>query len=221
MTFDDIRAKVMDRTNLSSADASARIGGFINERLRNVQTSCNLSRVRRGTITVTAPADATSVVLVDDTVDTTYCIKPITIFHGTRPLFERTHDQIKNTRVNLVAGTPSVYAVLRFGASDCEIELCPVSTDAVVLTVEGLLNGVDLAADDDVPAMPEDFHDVLVFGALADEYDHTDRADLAMKQEQKFEKRVRELRYFIQKSIYLQRVQGRMGSPSPFWWRVQ
>lgn len=212
----------MDRLNLSSDEARTRLSAFLNERARNVQTSCNLGRVRRGELTVTATASNLNVILTSTPAgaeDPIVCIKPFTIRRADRlsPLTERTQDQLLTASVDPRSGQPDAYAVVRYGAVDCEIQLDRAPSTDLDLEVEGLLLGTDLVADSDVPAFPEDFHDVLVFGALADEYDHFDKPDLAAKQDAKFDRRVRELRYFIQKSIYLARVQNNGRGPA-FWW---
>ncbi|HMJ86914.1 MAG TPA: hypothetical protein VK504_27235 [Vicinamibacterales bacterium] len=223
MTFLELQDRIMDRLNLSTDEARARIKNFINERVRNIQTSCNMARVRRGTITITTTNGVETLpALVDDDDPDLVIIKPLTAKiplspGGFPPLSEITLDAIRRSPEASPA-RPHTYAVTGFGASGCALRLYPTPDDAYEILIDGLLLGVDLVDDDDVPAMPEDFHDAILFGALADEYDHFDKAPLAAKQEKKFEKRVGELRYFIAKSTYLERVQGRR-METVWWWR--
>ena len=221
MTFLELQDRILDRLNLSSEEARTRIKDFINERYRNLQTSCGLSRVRRGTITVsTTGGQDTLSALVDDDDSDLVCIKPLTIkIPGSNipPLSEITLDAMRRSPV-LSDSRPTTYTVLNFAPSGVSLKLYPGPDTVYELEVDGLLMGTELEDDSDVPAFPEDFHDALIFGALADEYDHFDKAPLAAKQEKKYDRRCGELRYFIAKSIYLERVQGRR-QESVWWWR--
>jgi hypothetical protein len=214
MTFLELQDRVMDRLNLSTDAARARLSSFLNERLRNVQTSCNLGRTRRGTVEEDTTPDDTDLVV-------TSAIKPFTIsMADNRPaLREVTVDQIRNLLPTQAAGRPTHYAVKSFQAGGFTLELYPKPEAVYTLVIDGLLAGADLVDDTDVPGFPEDFHDILIFGAMADEYDHFDKPEQAMKQESKFEKRLRDLRYFLAKSTYLTRIQG--GSNTQvLWWRI-
>jgi len=222
MTFLELQDRILDRLNLSSDDARARIKNFINERYRNIQTSCSMSRVRKGTIVLSTVDDQdTYTPVVDDDDPTLQIIKPLSLKIGSGlnfpPLTEITLDALRRSP-SADPTRPHSYVVTNYSASGCTLKLWPTPDDIYEITIDGLLNGTDLVDDDDVPAMPEDFHDALIFGALADEYDHFDKPGLATKQEKKFEKRVSELRYFISKSAYLERVQGRR-MESVWWWR--
>lgn len=204
MTFGEIKTRVMRRTNLSSDDANTRVGDFVNERLRNVQTSVNFSRIRRGSASASTVSGVATVV-------PSGVIKPLTVTFPAlnRVLGERTEDQLRTFSPNRQwIGAPEVYAVRSFAADSFTMELVPIPDGVYDLTIDGIIPGVDLVADGDIPVLPEDFHDILIFGALADEYNHYDKADLALVQEKKFNARVSELRYFLQKSIYLHRAQG-------------
>ncbi len=213
MNFLALQDRLLDRLNLSSDEARDRIKTFINDRLRELQTSCNLGRIRRGTVYfLTTPSGSTTAL--------TSVVKVFTITPSgsTPPLVEKTPNFFRRRTVSY--GQPALYAVPSFEYNGCTLEWSPVPDAAYPMQVEGLLPGTDLVEDDDVPAMPKDFTDALVFGCLADEYNHFDKADIAATWEAKYEKRKRDLRYFIQRSRYLTRVQGSRSSETDFWWRV-
>ena len=209
MTFLELKQRTAGRTNLSSTPAYARLGQFINERYRAVATSIGLGQVRRGTVTVNTTVGAATVSPV--------IVKPLTvrILALNTVLDERTVDQLRLVDPsNTWTGDPELYAVANVGASTVTLELRPIPSTIRTLSIDAILRGVDLIGDDDVPVVPEDFHDILIFGAAADEYMHFDKFEFAKAMEARFEKRLRELRYFLAKSAYLSRGQN----VAPQWW---
>jgi hypothetical protein len=129
MTFLELQDRIMDRLNLSSDEARERIKDFINERYRNLQTSCGLSRVRKGTIvmsTVNAQADYTPI--VDDDDDTLIIIKPLGLKIGTGvnfpPLTEITIDALRRSP-SADPARPHSYIVTNYTADGCTIKLWP------------------------------------------------------------------------------------------------
>lgn len=215
MTYGEIKSRVMDRLNLSSPEAETRIGGFINERYRELATSIGMAPVRRATVPLTA-VDGTA------TLATTALIKPFVLVPDEGnfpPLGEITVDQLRNRLPRTATGRPREYAVTNFSPSGCTLEFCPTPDDDYVFNADGLVPGIDLEDDADVPAFPEDFHDALISGALADEYAHFEKYDYAKAQEVRYASRKSALRYFIAKSAYLKRRQG--GTPSPLLWLVR
>lgn len=212
MTFTNIRDRVLGRVNQSSSTAQTRVGQFINERYRALCTSINMGRVRGGSVSVnTVGGTATIAPAV---------IKVLTVRIPSlnRVLTEMTQDQIRNIDPsNTMSGAPDAFAVLAYTATGVTIQLLPVPDAVYAVHVDGLVTGTDMSGAD-VPAFPEDFHDLLVFGALADELDHLGRPDESAKAEVKFNKRLGELRYFIQKSRYLHRMQGDNLWSGSWWW---
>lgn len=209
MTFKQAQDRVMGRLNLTSADARTRIKEFLNERYRELQTSVGLGRVRRTTGTL-------------NTVNGTPTYTPagfIKIFQiaypaGNKILLEKSEDYIREVDPNLnKVGDPEYFVTQKFTATGVVIRIWPTPTSVMVLNVDGLASGTELSADGDVPAFPEDFHDILVYHALADELDKMEKPDLSSKMAKRAEKRTSELRYFLAKSAYLYRQQG-----TQFWW---
>lgn len=214
MTYKQVQDRVLDRLNLTSTDARTRIKNFINERYRNAVTSCSMQRVRMGNFSATTVSGATTV--------TVSGAKPVTITMPAlnRGLGERSLDQLRSYDPSgQWSGAPQFYAVTNFGAQNFTLQLMPKPDGAYVLNIDGYALGIDLTADADLPAFPEDFHDLLIFGVLADEYDHMGEEDKALKQEAKFARRLADLRYFIAKSTYLHRLQnGTMMESSSWFW---
>jgi hypothetical protein len=216
VTLGTILDKCMGRLNLTSDDARDRLQGFADERHRRIQTSCGLGQLRRGLVSL-ATVDGTSSYTPEG------IVKPISItipaISG-RVVHQRTLSQLREMEESTEwVGSPEFFAVTNYGAADFTIEIRPTPNAIYTLSIDGILVGSDFATDEDIPGVPEDFHDALVFGILADEYDHFDRDDLSGRFEAKYDRRVGDLRYFIGKSGYLHRTQG--GSTlTDGWWSV-
>jgi hypothetical protein len=207
----------MDRLNLSSDDARTRIKNFINERVRALQTSCSLGNVRAGIVTVLTVADEAQVEL-----DGVVLPRTLSIPAQNRVLTSKTLDSFRvldpsgSTR-----GVPSQYAIALRAVDNTVVELLPVPDAEYGIKVDGILSGVELVDDSDIPAFPEDFHDTIIFGVCADENTHWDKLDRFTYYENKFKERRAEARFFISRQIYLHRVQNGMSfdfSSASWWW---
>jgi hypothetical protein len=212
VTFKNIQDRVMARTNLTSTDARSRLKNHINERLRRVATSTNVGRVRFGSVSINTVANV-------NTITSTGLVKIVTasIPAENQILDERTTDQLRNYDTDVSQnGVPRFFAVKAVNATTLTVQLYPEPDAIYAVVLEGILTGTDLSADADVPGLPEDFHDILIFGALADELPHLQRTDEAAYYEDKFEKRLSDLKYFLAKSAYLRRPE--MGNVFSHWW---
>ncbi len=215
MTFLELQDRVRARMNRTSTESRDRIKTFINERLRATQTSTGLGRLRRGTVSLNTTADSSDLT-------TTGLVK---VFAVSQPSLSRVLREVTFNAMRLkdpgfiTTGAPLEYAVNSFSATSTGLKLWPKPDAIYALEIDGLLIGTDLSADSDVPAMPEDFHDVLILGAMADEYDHDGDKKMADKMEAKYELRRRELRYFVAKTAYLMTRQAtNVDYP---WWFVR
>lgn len=105
-------------------------------------------------------------------------------------------------------GSPRRFRV--FGAN---IEVYPLAEVTTALTVEYMLAGAELTADDDVPAFPAQFHRVLVEGALSKAYIDDDNPDLATAYAEAFSGLLDAL-----KSDMLEPRGGRYPTIADGWW---
>lgn len=204
MNFTELVAATSERLNLTHADALARIGRRLNDRYRRLTSSVGINTSRRGNATANTIANDPRVTFALEKLEIVYCA-----VSGMRcVLDERTFDEWRNaTTVSLQSGTPEWYAIENAGAATVEIVLYPTPSAIVALSADGLLPATTLSGTD-VPAFPADFHDALVFGAMADEYAKLDKGQQAMMFEAQYEQRAADLRLFLAKSAYLQIHQG-------------
>jgi hypothetical protein len=192
---------VMSRLNLSTSDARSLVKGFLNLRYRQVQSSIGLAPTRRGVLTFNTVIGQRSVALpvakLTNIVDRAIL---------RRPLVEVTLDQLRALDpAELVVGPPTHYAIHKHEQDEVTILLYPTPTSVSALHADALLPGTDMSADADEPTFPADFHDVLVYGAVADSLRKLEKWKPADAEETRFASRLSDLRYFLVKSAYLSR----------------
>ena len=207
MTFDTIVSEVASRLNLSSTEATIRLGLFVNARYRRVTSSTGLATSRRATVSESTISTDPRVVFDLEKIEVVYHLETA----GRRVLEEISYDEYRNIAASAtLSGIPTTYAIENSGAATVELVLTPTPSSVITLYADGLAPAATLATTD-VPAFPVDFHDALVFGAIADEYSKLEKPVQALKFERDYEARVSDLRYFLAKSAYLSQVQNSRG----------
>jgi hypothetical protein len=190
----------MDALNLTSAEARVRIKRNLNKRLRQVQSSVKLSVTRRTTISGVTASGENQMTISGANLMTIF--DPVVL---KRPLGEVTLEELRQMdAATEVVGAPYLFAEYLHGASTITVQLYPEPTDENVLMFDILDNATDMVEDDDEPAFPADFHDILVEGAKYYEYQKMEKMlPLAQEAEKFFQRRLSELRYFLSKKAWL------------------
>lgn len=202
MTFTDIVTRVTNKLNRTSTDAITRIGLSVNDRYRAVVSSVGINTAKRTSVTAnTVVGDRT----VAFTCEKVYAVSD-PAYTPARLLFERTYDELKYGLLG--TDPPRLWAVQTEIATTVTIFLDCTPATIYALNADALVSAADLTGTN-VPAFAADFHDVLYWGALADELEHMEKYDKAAKQEKKYELRLAELRYFLAKSAYKTLYQGK------------
>lgn len=219
MTFDEIVDDVMSRLNLSSLEARTRVEGFVNQRYKRVTSSIGLQTSRRVETTVTCdPTDPNSELpkVVVTGLEKIIKIKMTdATTGGVIVLKEKTYDEITNSAT--LTRNPRTWAVVTMGPSEVTIILDSYPSTSFDLEIQGYETAMELQGSQE-PFMPEDFHDLLVYGTLADELRKMEKYDKAKEHEAIFEMRLSDLRMFISKSILLDIAQGK-DKPGQLWYR--
>lgn len=204
MTFTELVSRTAERLNLTSSEATARLGRYVNDRYRELTSSLGINTSRRTSATAATVISNPRVTFTIEKIERIYA----TTTGARRMLQEISYDEWRNRNVyQNASGSPLAYAVENAGASTVTIVLDPVPAAVETLSADGLNNASTLSGSD-VPAFPADFHDALVWGAMAEEYRKLDKHNLATDAEARFEKRISDLRYFLAKSSYLELKQG-------------
>lgn len=207
----------MDRLNLSSPDARDRVGRGVNKVYKKATSSIGMITSRRTTQALSIDP-LTDLDLPDYIITGMEKVLSITIpVANQRPrvLPQLTYDEAINS--SSFTTEPRGWAVKRMGSTQVTITFNTTPADAFSVTVEGY-DITDILADDAEPFLPEDFHDLLVEGTMADELRKMEKPELASIAAQTYENRLSDLRMFISKNTYLDIWQGR-DRPGPFWYR--
>jgi len=205
MTFDEIVDDILDRLNLTSDSARTRIEREVNRYYRRVRTSIGLPELSRekgvsattvvGSANVTFSAVQKVLHVYDDSSG------------RVRSLTEKTFAEMRE--VTPAEGTPTEWSHESSDDSTVTILLNTLipATGPTELKADVISTRVDLASGD-TPAFPEDFHDILIEGVLADEYRKREKTELANISKNEFETRLSDLRMWVAKSQYLDIRQG-------------
>ena len=204
MTFTEIVNLVQTRLNLTSADSLKRIGIEVNDRHRRITSSLGMLLTRRITTSATATIGQTTLTftgveklinIVDRSVNPYRVLKEISVEEL------RAQQPSPNTFV-------SYYCIVNMSWNSVTVEMDCVPGTTFVLFADALQNAATLSGSME-PAFPESFHDVLVHGALEDEYLKLEKVKLAADSGLKYANRLSDLRYFFAKSSYIDWVQGK------------
>jgi hypothetical protein len=207
MTFDQIVNAVMDRQNLSSATALARVQDSVNERYRWLRKACGLQ------VTVAATVSATTVINVQ--VITFRLAKVRRVFiPNLAPqepwvLNEQTMDYMRNTIP--ISDPPQNFARYSWNAQSETLMLDSIPATAYLIYADGD-QIVQQLEGNMIPSFPEDYHDALIYGAMEIEYRKKGDNESADKMLELYTGRRNELIQQAAISAYLQIYQNKSES---------
>lgn len=212
MTFDEIVSDICDRLNLTDADAITRVGKHVNRRYRRVKTSIGVRDEVSRVTSAYVPSVGTRLQTI------TSVEKVIAVFtelSPTDPLDQLTYEEMQERTPG--TGNPTCWSVKRSGASSVTLYFDSDFTDADDLIIIADETNTTLSGTTE-PAFPESFHDILVFGATADELRKKDKLQMARDAEGDYERLLAQLRLHIAVSGYkdVQVGKNNLGSPSQF-----
>ncbi len=205
MTFATIVTEVAARLDLSSSEATTRIGRELNVHYRDLTASLGLNPTRRSLVTAN-----TTIASNDVTYAAIEKIERI-INQNTTPykiLQEVTYDDIRNLNPESNSSdSPTCWAVKSVTSSGIVIALDKNAVTQYALKAEGLVTNSDLSGSNE-PAFPQSFHYILTEFCLYDEYMRMEKKDLAQLSLGRAERGLSDLRMFFAKSAYLDIVQN-------------
>lgn len=198
MTFSEIVEAIKNRLNLRSQDATDRIGITVNDRYKRITSSIGLNVTRRTTVQTTVTLGVSTVIFSG--IEKIISVQSRTTTPS-RTLTELTIDELR-MKSPVTATTVTSYAILSMGANTVTIEIDCVPQTAFTLYADGHANLSTLSGTQ-TPNFPESFHDIIMHGALADEYRKIEKLNFASDSEALYERRLSDLRMWIAKSNYL------------------
>lgn len=211
MTFDEIVADVMAPLNLTSTEATARVGRMVNRYYKRVTTEIGIAPVARRVFAVEALTTIASEEVIFEMMEN--ITRVYYIVDGVKQfLDEVTIDELRDADPPS-GDTPARWAKVALGANSDTIHLDQLAETEYTLYADGYAM-TDTLADDDEPAFPESFHDVLILGPLKDEYKKAKNLDLAKDTRGEYEERLSALKYWAARTAYLKIRQGERGRRS-------
>jgi hypothetical protein len=206
MTFDVIVTEIKERLNQTSTEATTRIGREVNDRYKRVTSSLGIQTARRTTVnSATSIGTAT---LAFSGVEKIYNVVDRTATQH-RMLGEVTVDELREiATVSAPVASANFYAVLTTTATTVTILLDITPTDVVTLYADGIASAATLSGSTE-PSIPQSFHDIFIYGVMADEYRKMMRMDLAKDAEGMYAMRLGELRLHLASSAYKDLYQGK------------
>lgn len=201
MTFTEIVAEVCENLNLTDPVAIARVGRRVNRRYRRVTTSIGMISTRRLAYSFSVTP------LTRDQTITGEKVLSIKIPTQTRPLDKITFAEMTEK----MPGTdnPTCWATMNNFSGTEVVRFDSTMNDGLDLDVEVETTGTTLSGVME-PAFPESWHDILVFGAQADEYSKKTQALAAKKNEDDYERVLADLRLHLAVSGWQDIVSGQM-----------
>jgi len=211
VTFDEIVAEVCDRLNYTSPDAITRVGKRVNERYKRLTSSIGLELSRRTQISTTASIGSALLTFTS----TEKVLAVVDKTSGT----DVTLTQITPDEMHIIpirSQPPRHYCIMSMTATSVTITVDCVATTGYTIyaDIEAIASTLVTTA---TPGFSESFHDILVYGAMADEYKKMEKPQLAQMSEQDYEHRLSDLRMWIAKSAYLDITQGKYTASGLLW----
>lgn len=211
MTTDELILEVCEALNLTSDEAKSRVARRLNARYRRVTSSIGMETTRRVGVSRAAT-------IGNQTITFTNIEKIITVYtlNGTVNVLleEITPDDMLVEPV--INGNPTKYAIIRNYPTSVDLQLNCIPATTFTLYAQAITTLPALSGNSQ-PQFPESYHDVLVFGVMADEYRKMEKAQLAMSAEQDYERRLSDLRMWFATTAWKDTFSGKHQTTR--WWQ--
>jgi hypothetical protein len=195
MTFTEIQTEILERLNLTSSTASARIGRAINRKYRTVTSAVGLEISRRGTVQAAATIGVSTIEFLNTEKIINVYNRAVTPY---LKLDQMTPDELRLQQPYPGNNKPTQYAIVAHTDDTVTIEINRIPQTAIVLYADVHQSVADLSGSQE-PAFSESFHDVIIEGVLADEYMKLEKPALAQISDSRKEKILSDLRMWVAK----------------------
>jgi hypothetical protein len=211
MTLNEMVLYIADQLNLSSPESKARIARNINVRYKRITSAIGMSTTRREEVSQAATIGNRNITFSGaEKLDAVY--RKV----GTKKylLDEITMDDM--LALSPRDEPPTKFAVYTIAPQSVTIQMDCIPTTTFTLYAS-VLADVSTLSNNDSPAFPESFHDIIIHGVMADEHRKAEKQQLAKEAEGYFEQRLSDLKMFIAKSAYLE-IYPAKNRKSDGWW---
>lgn len=196
MTCDEIIIEICEALNLTSDEAKSRVARRLNSRYRRVTSSIGLELSRRTTVSKAATIGVQTITFTGiEKLMTVYTVSGVV----NKVLTEITPDEM--LQESLINGNPSKYCIARVYPTSVDIKVNCIPATAFTLYAAAEVTFVTLAGNA-IPQFPESFHDILIYGVMADEYRKMEKVQLAQASDADYERRLSDLRMWIAKTAW-------------------
>lgn len=203
MTFTEIVTEIEDRLDLTSPDATTRIGRRVNSHYKQVTAALGIAAPsRRTAITANTTIGSANVTF-------TSCEKIERLFDlsvSDEPLDEVSFDELRQNAA-VESDTPTKYAIERMGAASVLVRFDVEFESVKAITGEGYTSQSALSGSI-APAFPETYHDILVHRVLEEELLKQEKPGLARVERDAAKDLMSKLRLWVATSAYLRVRQG-------------
>lgn len=203
MTFTEIVTEIEDRLDLTSTDATTRIGRRVNSHYKRLTAELSLAApLRRVAITANSTIGSANITF-------TSCEKIERLFdraQSDEPLTEVSFDELQQN-VAVESDTPTKYAIERMGATTVLVRFDVEFESVKAITGDGYTSQATLSGSD-VPAFPVTYHDILVHRVLEEELLKLEKPGLARVERDAAKDLMSKLRLWVATSAYLRVRQG-------------
>lgn len=220
MIFEELVSEVCERLNLTSDEAKSRVGREINSRYKRVTTSIGLDVSRQLMVPITLNDSGSA--------DTEHRATGIVSAEKVLAFMDRTStrdvilqrvtvDELLVLPIN--TSKPSCWAEYRMSGTNVTVLFdMKLTSPATYSVYANTISKVTTLAGNNAPAFPESFHEILIFGTMADEYRKMEKPSFAKECEDDFERRLSDLRMFLARSAWQQIYQGKLTNDSKYPW---
>jgi hypothetical protein len=216
VTANELVEYIEEDLNTPSQEAKARISHSLNMRYKQVTSAIGLIPTRRIEVEAAASPDDRFVTFADiEKLDAIfYKSNDVEVDAKPTTLREVTNDEMLALPIR--SEPPTKFSIYNVGPTSVTIKMDCVPVDSFILYAHGLATATTIT-NNDQPAFPESFHDILIHGVKADEYRRREKAGLAKESEILFQQRLSDLRMFIAKSAYLDVWRSKHHSGNGWW----
>jgi hypothetical protein len=211
MTMNELVRDVAEELGASSQEALDRIMRLANRRYKEITSAIGLITTRREEVSKAATIGSRYLTFSGvERLDTVFR----RVDNKNYILQEITNDEMLD--LNVRDEPPMKYSIFTVSPASVTIFMDCIPTTTFTLYAHGLAD-VSTLSGTDRPAFPESFHDIIIYGVLADEFRRKEKSKESSDAEAKFTQRLSDLKMFIAKSAYLDQYRGKL-SPAEAWW---
>lgn len=200
MTFAETVTEIMDRLNLTSSEATTRVGRLVNRYYKRVTTAVGINPAVRQSLTASANTTIGSAEITFTSMEKITRVWYLGSSSEKVFLDEVSLDELREEDP-VSSDTPSRWATKTLGATSVVLLLDTLAATTHAIKADGY-GIVSTLSGSTAPAFPESFHDILVEGVLQDEYKKLEKGPLATASKREYEERLSDLRMWVAKSKY-------------------